>query len=103
MNLTRILATEADLKALDLYSDLLSLPKNIEAEAENQPQDLPEIAVDDTASVDDGSNQKGISKRELGRLKHKKALLRLQETSCGEILDDGQECKRLKSPQAGEL
>jgi tRNA (guanine-N(7)-)-methyltransferase subunit TRM82 len=98
MKLTGIIATEADLKTLDLYSDLLWLPKNVEAEADNRAQDFSEIAVDDAATVDDGSNEKGMSKRELGRLKHKKALRRLQEVDCEESLDFGQECKRLKSP-----
>jgi tRNA (guanine-N(7)-)-methyltransferase subunit TRM82 len=100
MNMTRILATEADLKALDLYSDLLLLPKNVEAEGEDRTQDISEIAVSDAAAtVDGGSNEKGMSKRELGRLKHKKALQYLQEGICGESLDVGEECKRLKSPQ----
>ena len=71
--------------------------------AENQPHDFSEIAVDDEAAVGDESDEKGMSKRELGRLKRKKALLRLQETSCGESLESDQQCKRLKSPQAGGL
>jgi tRNA (guanine-N(7)-)-methyltransferase subunit TRM82 len=77
--MTRILATQADLKVLDLYSDLLTLPKHFEAVAEDRTQDLSEMGDDDVATADDRSNDGGVTKRELGRLKHKQALQRLQE------------------------
>ncbi|KAG0705553.1 WD40-repeat-containing domain protein [Suillus ampliporus] len=80
-------ATQADLKALYLYSDLLALPKNVEAEAEDRTEDLSEMAVDDATTAYGSSNDKGITKRGLGRLKHKHALRRLQEGGCGESLD----------------
>lgn len=98
--MTGILATQADLKVLDLYSDLLALPKHFEAVAEDRTHDLSEMGVDDIATADSGSNDGGISKRELGRLKHKQALRRLQEVGRGASLDfeplptDG---KRVKS------
>ncbi|KAG1728117.1 WD40 repeat-like protein [Suillus lakei] len=98
-------ATQADLKVLDLYSDILALPKNVEIEAEDRTQDLSEIAIDDAATADGRSNGGGITKRGLGRLKHKQALRRLQEVGRGEFLDfeplpaDG---KRVKSGRGGD-
>lgn len=100
LNSRTLPATQADLKVLDLYSDLLALPKHFEAVAEDRTQDLSEMGVDDVATADSGSNDGGITKRELGRLKHKQALRRLQEVGLGASLDfeslptDG---KRVKS------
>jgi tRNA (guanine-N(7)-)-methyltransferase subunit TRM82 len=85
--LTRIPATQADLKVLDLYSDLLALPKHLEAVAEDRIQDSSEMGIDDAATADDRSNDGSITKRELGRLKHKQALQRLQEVGRGTGLD----------------
>lgn len=85
--MTRILATQADLKVLDLYSDLLALPKHFEAVAEDRTQDSSEMSIDGAATADDRSNDGGTTKRELGRLKHKQALQRLQEVGRGTGLD----------------
>ncbi|KAG2150299.1 WD40-repeat-containing domain protein [Suillus bovinus] len=83
LNSCTLPATQTDLKVLDLYSDLLVFPKHLEAVAEDRIQDLSEIGVDDTVTADDGSNDGGITKRELGRLKHKQALWRLREAWMG--------------------
>jgi tRNA (guanine-N(7)-)-methyltransferase subunit TRM82 len=102
LNSCALPATPADLKALDLYSNLLALPKHFEAE--DGTQDLAEMGVDDTATVD-GSNEGGITKRELGRLKHKEALRRLQEAGRGASLDSEPlptDSKRVKSGGEGD-
>ncbi|KAG2039894.1 WD40-repeat-containing domain protein [Suillus americanus] len=101
----RILATQADLKVLDLYSDLLALPKHFEAEAEDRTQDLPDMGIDDATTPDGGSNDGGITKRELGRLKHKQALQRLQEVDRGASLDFESlptDSKRVKNGGGGD-
>ncbi|KAG1748777.1 WD40-repeat-containing domain protein [Suillus occidentalis] len=87
LNSCTLSATQADLKVLDLYSDLLALPKHFEAVAEDRTQDSSEMSIDDAATADGGSNDGGITKRELGRLKHKQALQRLQEVGRGTGLD----------------
>ncbi|KAG1728050.1 WD40-repeat-containing domain protein [Suillus paluster] len=98
LNSCTLPATQVDLKTLDLYSDLLALPKNVEAEAEDRTEDLSEMAVDDTATADGRSDDKDITKRGLGRLKHKQALRRLQEGGHGESLD----FEPLASPGVGD-
>ncbi|KAG2743233.1 WD40 repeat-like protein [Suillus brevipes Sb2] len=87
LNSCTLSATQADLKVLDLYSDLLALPKHLEAVAEDRTQDSSEMGIDDAATADDRSNDGSITKRELGRLKHKQALQRLQEVGRGTGLD----------------
>lgn len=87
LNSCTLPATQADLKVLDLYSDLWALPKRLEASAEERTHDLSEMGVNDAATVDGGSNDGGVTKRELGRLKHKKALRHLQELGQGASLD----------------
>ncbi|KAG2123847.1 WD40 repeat-like protein [Suillus clintonianus] len=87
LNSCTLPAAQADLKALDLYSDLLALPKNVEAEDEDRTQFLSEVVVDDATTADGRSNDGGMTKRGLGRLKHKQALRRLQEVGRAESLD----------------
>ncbi|KAI8985736.1 WD40-repeat-containing domain protein [Trametes punicea] len=69
-------ASPADLKALDLYSALSSLPKNVDPEHDPLIRDtLSEAAA---ASLDGEGKQ--LTQRELGRLRKKKALLaKIQE------------------------
>ncbi|KAG2346668.1 WD40 repeat-like protein [Suillus weaverae] len=100
LNSCTLPATQADLKVLDLYSDLVALPKHFEVVAEVRTQDLSEMGVDDAATADGGSNDGGITKRELGRLKHKQALRRLQEVGRGASPDFERlptDSKRVKS------
>ncbi|KAJ7252517.1 WD40 repeat-like protein [Mycena rebaudengoi] len=61
-------ATTADLKALDLYLALTALPKN--NEVEHDPMDREAVV-----NPEDGESMKEISRKELGRLKSKKAVL----------------------------
>ena len=67
-------ATPADLKTLDLYAPLSSLPKNVDPEHDALIRDsLAEAAA---ADVDEAQ----LTQRELGRLRKKKALLaKIQE------------------------
>lgn len=105
LNSCTLPATQADLKVLDLYSDLLALPKHFEAEAEDRTQDLPDMGIDDATTPDGGSNDGGITKRELGRLKHKQALQRLQEVDRGASLDFESlptDSKRVKNGGGGD-
>lgn len=77
-------ATPSDLEALDLYSDLTSLPKRLVHAPEDQghsSKDRPNISSDSTSIV---GSEKGSKKRALGRLKHKLALQRLQQVQSEE-------------------
>ncbi|KAI0369855.1 hypothetical protein BV20DRAFT_996374 [Pilatotrama ljubarskyi] len=66
-------ASAAELKTLDLYSPLSSLPKNVDPEHDPLIRDtLSEAAA---VSIDGGAEGKQLTQRELGRLKKKKALL----------------------------
>lgn len=70
-------ASPTELKSLDLYASLLSMPKN--------SADDPDGAGDGTPQ--DGKNknkgQAPVTKRQLGRLKNKMALARVVESSLG--------------------
>ncbi|KAF9218502.1 hypothetical protein BS17DRAFT_742044 [Gyrodon lividus] len=96
-------ATADDLKVLDLYSDLSSLPKNVEAEAESQAREpsetLPERAEDSGAGdiVSTAGNDKGLTKRAFGRMKHKRALERLQQDQSDNPVSPGPDNKRVRA------
>ncbi|THG97223.1 hypothetical protein EW026_g4740 [Hermanssonia centrifuga] len=97
LNTTCVLpATASDLKTLDLYSALSSLPKNVDPEhdpmrRENQNQNLDAFEIESVASSRAGTpipggSKKGKAKsggptqRELARMKNKKAVLaKMQE------------------------
>ncbi|KAI0773221.1 hypothetical protein BD413DRAFT_540191 [Trametes elegans] len=65
-------ATPAELKVLDLYAALSSLPKNVDPEHDPLIRDtLSEAAV----AAPSGEDGKPLTQRELGRLRKKKALL----------------------------
>ncbi|KAI5984318.1 WD40-repeat-containing domain protein [Pisolithus albus] len=70
-------ATPAELKALDLYSDLISLPKHVDGEPGSQERDESELPEDPEGSGTSVAIEKSLPKRTLGRLKHKNALKRL--------------------------
>ncbi|TBU30168.1 WD40 repeat-like protein [Dichomitus squalens] len=74
-------ATPEELKKLDLYSDLSSLPKNVDPDHDALIRDtLSEAAAFDP----DAADAKKLTLRELGRLKKKKALLaKIQEREEG--------------------
>ena len=77
----RDLATSEDLKKLDLYSYLVSLPKYVDDDVETNDdirQDMPIGAPDLSSSEMAKSRGKGkveLSKKELGRLKLKQAVM----------------------------
>ncbi|KAI9062584.1 hypothetical protein FKP32DRAFT_1573444 [Trametes sanguinea] len=105
-------ATPAELKTLDLYSPLVSLPKNVDPEHDPLIRDtLSEVAA--AASIDGEGKQ--LTQRELGRLKKKKALLaKIQEqeqqkqssregtTEAEAEAESGREVKRARSESATE-
>ncbi|EGN96699.1 hypothetical protein SERLA73DRAFT_184834 [Serpula lacrymans var. lacrymans S7.3] len=69
-------ASMADLKALDLYSDLSLLPKSPEVEqnfADRETSEVLPYKVEEGISEHNDA-EKALGKRELGRLKHKRAL-----------------------------
>ena len=65
------------MKALDLYSDLSSLPKGTEVEQGSQVPERKELIhepLQDEAIGEGASIPIGLTKRALGRLKHKRTL-----------------------------
>ncbi|RPD73383.1 WD40 repeat-like protein [Lentinus tigrinus ALCF2SS1-7] len=100
-------ATPEDLKALDLYSDLSSMPKNVDPEHDPLIRDT----LSEAAAVDLDTDGKGLTQRELGRLKKKKALLakiqekEQQKRGASEVAETqaeaGREVKRTRS-ESGE-
>lgn len=79
-------ATPAELKALDLYSDLVSLPKHVDGEPGSQEREQSELPEDLEGSGTSVGIEKSLPKRTLGRLKHKNALKRLLQEE-GESAD----------------
>ncbi|KAF8840818.1 hypothetical protein BDN67DRAFT_967996 [Paxillus ammoniavirescens] len=96
-------ATVDDLKVLNLYSDLSSLPKSVEAEAEYQAREpsetLPGRPGDSGVSdfVSSTGGDKGLTRRALGRLKHKHALGRLQQDQIDDSESSGPNNKRIRA------
>ncbi|KAL5537175.1 TRM82 [Sanghuangporus sanghuang] len=95
---SRIEVSQDSLKDIDLYSALVVLPKNVDAERN---------AMDDEALLSEATAQK-LSGKELGRLKTKKAILALQGTQAGkreqiEPPDVDRSLKRQKSESAAEV
>ncbi|KAJ7931724.1 WD40 repeat-like protein [Mycena leptocephala] len=81
-------ATPAELKALDLYLPLSALPKNNEAEHDPMDRD----------PIENPSDGKEVSRKELGRLKSKKAVAKVQSTRpAGEAELEERNTKRAKS------
>ncbi|KAH7926399.1 WD40 repeat-like protein [Leucogyrophana mollusca] len=95
-------ATAADLKTLDLYSDLSSLPKNTDGDADATGREGSEMNVntpEDSSALGDAS-EKTLKKRELGRLKHKQALQRLQQGDGDEKVGEPEpENKRVRADE----
>ncbi|OBZ66832.1 tRNA (guanine-N(7)-)-methyltransferase non-catalytic subunit TRM82 [Grifola frondosa] len=79
-------ATSADLKVLDIYSALSSMPKNVDSEHDALVRDtLSDIA----AESEEG---KELTQRELARLRKKKALLaKIQEQAREETAEKGRD------------
>ncbi|KAL5492137.1 TRM82 [Sanghuangporus weigelae] len=95
---SRIEVSQDSLKDIDLYSALVVLPKNVDAERN---------AMDDEALLSEATAQK-LGGKELGRLKTKKAVLALQGTQRGkreqnEHPDVDRTLKGQKSESAAEV
>ncbi|KAJ7117685.1 WD40-repeat-containing domain protein [Mycena epipterygia] len=88
-------ANMAELKTLDLYLSLSALPKNNDAEHDPMDREIVENPGDDGQTKD-------ISRKELGRLKSKKAIAKVQSTRpAGDELEE-RSTKRAKSEQDDE-
>ena len=99
------LATPDDLKTLDLYSDLASMPKNVDPEHDPLIRDT----LSEAAAFDPETDGKELTQRELGRLRKKKALLakiqekEQQKRGASEVVETqgeaeaGRETKRTRS------
>ncbi|KAI6122323.1 WD40-repeat-containing domain protein, partial [Pisolithus croceorrhizus] len=90
-------AAPAELKALGLYSDLVSLPKHVDGEPGSQGRGQSELPEGLEGSGTSVSIEKSLPKRTLGRLKHKIALKRLLQEQ-GEGADS--ETPDAKRPKA---
>ncbi|KAL5531395.1 hypothetical protein ACEPAG_4272 [Sanghuangporus baumii] len=95
---SRVEVSRDSFKDIDLYSALVVLPKNVDAERN---------AMDDEAFLSEATAQK-LSGKELGRLKTKKAVLALQGPQTGkreqsELPDVDRSLKRQKSESAAEV
>lgn len=72
-----VTATADDLRKLDLYGDLVSMPKGTEAE-----QELEILSPSESAAMG-----KQISKKELGRLRSKQAVLAKLQSNVEGVTD----------------
>lgn len=70
----RITAGTEDFKKLDLYNNLTSMPKYI-TDAENVTAEGPEISTMTSDATTSTAAVKELSKKELGRMKSKQAVL----------------------------
>jgi tRNA (guanine-N(7)-)-methyltransferase subunit TRM82 len=93
--LTIIVAASADqLDALDLYGQLTSLPKHVDATRDPMRQDIEEKAELAAEGVIE------MTPRELGRLRHKKALAAKTNKKAGNVAeeeDQAPDSKKVKS------
>ncbi|KIM53403.1 hypothetical protein SCLCIDRAFT_139079 [Scleroderma citrinum Foug A] len=90
-------ATLEDLKTLDLYADLTSLPKHIGEESGSQARDQSELPEGLDGASGEGTSvvdEKGLPKRTAGRLKHKLALQRLQQEKGSRADSEAPDVKR---------
>ncbi|PCH44155.1 hypothetical protein WOLCODRAFT_164948 [Wolfiporia cocos MD-104 SS10] len=103
-------ASSAELKALDVYSALSAMPKNVDPEHDPLRRDLlaeadstPEPEAEQARGKGKGAQRKELTQRELARLKKKRALAeKLQEqaqlqTGDAQDADRQRESKRARS------
>lgn len=95
--MSRFTATVEFLKKLDLYFDLVSLPKyadpDVEENIEGTPMPIgaPEISSSETAKAK-GKAKAELSKKEIGRIKTKQAVLaKAMEVDGGKFAAEGGE------------
>ena len=92
------IATADDLKALDLYADLTSLPKSIDG-----GQGHMELTHEPVASeLNTEGTSTGLTKRALGRLKHKRALDLLHHEKADGSNISGPNAKKMKADSDDE-
>ncbi|KAF8659894.1 hypothetical protein AX16_001778 [Volvariella volvacea WC 439] len=92
-------ASQDELEKLDLYSNLISMPKHSDLESNPMDRDISEVHPDEQ-STSGGAEGKQRSKKEIGRLKSKRAVAQaLAGASRGaaQAGDDVPEAKRTKS------
>ncbi|KAI6024436.1 WD40-repeat-containing domain protein [Pisolithus marmoratus] len=89
-------ATLTELKALDLYSDLASLPKHVDDEPGSQSREQSELPGHGGSGVS-VNVEKSLPKRTLGRLKHKLALQRLLQAQAEGAESEAPDTKRPKA------
>ncbi|KAF8141817.1 WD40 repeat-like protein [Boletus edulis] len=90
-------ATAEDLQTLDLYSDLVTLPKSIDREQGSQGNEAEPTEGCPSGSV-------GLTKRALGRQKHKRALEKLHHEQLDSRDVPGRDAKKMKAgPDYEEL
>lgn len=87
------------MQALDLYSDLSSLPKSLDEEHGGQVierlKSIHELMED--GPTEGGSVSVGLTKRGLGRLKHKRALDQLHHEKACECDIFAPDTKKMKA------
>jgi hypothetical protein len=83
ISLIRNTATPTDLKSLDLYAHLSSMPKNSSDDVDGAGDGAPQGGKNKGKNKLQSQTQPSATKRELGRLKNKKALARVVEGSMG--------------------
>ncbi|KAF8909289.1 WD40-repeat-containing domain protein [Gymnopilus junonius] len=104
-------ATPEEIKKLDLYGDLTAMPK-YSSDADGAPSDhpkllpigAPELSASETVKSTKGKGKVELSKKELGRIKGKQAVLaKAQEkvSKAGEGSEEP-EAKRARSESTGE-
>ncbi|KAJ7625526.1 WD40 repeat-like protein [Roridomyces roridus] len=90
-------ATRAELKTLDIYLPLLALPKN--NETEHDPMDRDPMLQE---AEEEGGG--GLSRKELGRLKSKKAVAKAQKRGPGgEDEEEGRSTKKSRSEDGTDV
>jgi len=95
-------ATPADLKSLDLYAHLSSMPKNSSDDVDGPVGEIPHGRKNKTKSH---QTRPVMTKRQLGRLKNKQALVRVIEGSMGKEQhnkDDAYEGKKCETSENKE-
>jgi tRNA (guanine-N(7)-)-methyltransferase subunit TRM82 len=97
-------ASAEELRALDLYSDLSSLPKSIDGEQGSrvlEPLKSTHQSLEDEPN-DGASDSVCLTKRALGRLKHKRALHQLHHEKADSRDISGPDTKKTKADSDDE-
>lgn len=93
------------MQTLDLYSDLSSLPKSIDLEQGSQAPERPKSVHETQEGGTNGERASvsvGLTKRALGRLKHKRALDQLHHEKADGCDTPGPDAKKIKADSDNE-